>query len=273
MGFFSHLGSIGSAIAGLIEPTGWLNHSSQKSMAKYTGQLNLRNSLAQMQEQDKLERAYAQHVATNSPSWSVEGLRSAGLNPILAASGGFSQSTASLGAGGSVPSSTGSSSGGLGASIDLATKINQNNILEKQSDLLESEKALKDANTKKVLSEIGNIQQDTLNKQSTRGLSGPYAAANQIGQDAVKIVSPSLDKIKDYFLKQPALIKHDLTNTASAAKRLGVSVSDSFAGFVNSAKKSFDNSLRGVGEHVPSRMSREMHPSKRSFSKSSRKHN
>lgn len=62
-----------------------------------------------MRDQAALEYAYAQRYALNSPSWNVQGLRDAGLNPILAVSNGVN-----LGA--NIPNITNSSPN---AKIDL----------------------------------------------------------------------------------------------------------------------------------------------------------
>ena len=82
MGFLAALGSwAGNAVSGMLSNSslggdltgGWLDYSSAQSKLKY--------SL-------KSQYKYAQKYAKNSPSWNVEGLRAAGLNPILAINGG-----------------------------------------------------------------------------------------------------------------------------------------------------------------------------------------
>lgn len=101
--------------------------------------------------------AYAKKYAENSPSWTVKGLRDAGLNPILAADGGFT-------------ASTGSSVGGYSSSIpsDSANPVSEYLSQEESStrkknleaqgtqikaniDTLESQKNLNDANASAVL--------------------------------------------------------------------------------------------------------------------------
>ena len=90
MGFFSALSSAGSSLGSgamnlasglsLHDATGgWSDFSSRQSSAKYQARLNSR---------------YAKQLATwealNLPSYQVQGLRSAGLNPLLAISNGIS---------------------------------------------------------------------------------------------------------------------------------------------------------------------------------------
>lgn len=78
MGFWS---AVGSAAGGMVSNSslggdltgGWLDYSSSQSKLKYS-----------LKKQYK----YAQKYALNSPSWNVQGLRNAGLNPILALNGG-----------------------------------------------------------------------------------------------------------------------------------------------------------------------------------------
>lgn len=80
--FFGEIGSaIGGAAGSLLD--GGINSA-----------IDYRYDIKQMREQAALEYEYKQKVAENQPSWNVEGLKKAGLNPILAA-GGLGGSSAS----------------------------------------------------------------------------------------------------------------------------------------------------------------------------------
>lgn len=98
-----------------------------------------------------LNYAYAQRYAENGPLWSVTGLRKAGLNPILAASSGFSPS---MGSAVQVTDNVQSNGGSSGGESPFA--ISRNNRLvkmqEKQAestvDTQKSQQRLNDAQAK-----------------------------------------------------------------------------------------------------------------------------
>lgn len=80
---------------------------------------------------------YAERYAHNTPSWNVSGLRHAGLNPILAASGGFS--------GGSSPSTSVGSSGSVSAPHTNLSSPRSANVIAafnglKQAEVLDAQK-------------------------------------------------------------------------------------------------------------------------------------
>lgn len=98
-----------------------------------------------------LNYAFAKRYAENSPMWSVTGLRKAGLNPILAASGGFSPSMgSSVQVTDNVQSNGGSSGGESPFAITRANR--QVNLLKKQTESniknQESQAALNNAQAK-----------------------------------------------------------------------------------------------------------------------------
>lgn len=124
--------------------------------------------------------AYAQQYALNSPSWNVEGLRRANLNPILAATdGAFSSPT--------VPSvsqnwrSADGDGGRLGVSIPIEK---QREMMDAQIAAIKADKDLKEA-------QENNVKQDTENKHNTGGLSGAYGAANSVVNRALDSLSTS----------------------------------------------------------------------------------
>ncbi len=191
MSFAAIAGALVGAGASTAQHSGWLNYSSAKSLNKKTAKQNAAIALNT-----------AHTLALNQPSWQVQGLRAAGLNPILAAND-FGNSSLP-----SVSGSVGSSGGGsienpINTALHLSNMEKQNSNLDRQNELLSAEKKQVEANTLKTISEAqlnsaryANTHQDTLNKANTRGLSGPFAAANQVGQDAVKIGSKVVDAIK-----------------------------------------------------------------------------
>lgn len=67
---------------------------SSKQSYHYQRKLNQWLIPYQLEQQNKYAEEYQKMYSRNSPSWNVEGLRKAGLNPILAASGGFSATPA-----------------------------------------------------------------------------------------------------------------------------------------------------------------------------------
>ena len=112
----SLIGGIASVIGGALDATGWLSHSSAKSMAKYQEELGVRA---------------ATEAARKVPSAQRAGLEAAGYNPMLAVAG------TSPGSPGAMPSGHVNSSN-LGK--DIREGVNQ-------MKLLESEKESVDANT------------------------------------------------------------------------------------------------------------------------------
>lgn len=134
---------------------------------------------------------YAERYAKNGPSWNVEGLRAAGLNPILAASGGFH--------GGSSPSSSVGSSGGVSApqthgsslpSADIIGAINgikQNELLDEQ---IEGEK-IKNNNAKKNMGLSGRDATYARIFNEVRSLVGE--------ENFSKLSKGTLDSIKSLF--------------------------------------------------------------------------
>lgn len=79
---------------------------------------------------------YAERYSHNTPSWNVSGLRHAGLNPILAASGGFSGGSSphtSVGSSGSVTAPHTNLSSSRSANVIAAINgLKQNELLDEQ---------------------------------------------------------------------------------------------------------------------------------------------
>lgn len=133
--------SVGGMIAGAAATTAMQAAAQQGSsflgalQNYYFGKKSEKNSLAR-------QYYYAQQYALNSPSWTVQGLRNANLNPILAATdGAFSSptvpsvSTPNLGSSGSSPDI----SGMLGALNSLATGEKERELMEGQTSVAKSQ--------------------------------------------------------------------------------------------------------------------------------------
>lgn len=91
-----------------------------------------------------LNYAYAQRYAENGPMWSVTGLRKAGLNPILAANGGFSPS---MGSAVNVTDNVQSNGGSAGGESPFAI-TRSNRLANLQAEQVKSSVELNRANAK-----------------------------------------------------------------------------------------------------------------------------
>jgi len=108
---------------------------------------------ARAKEQYDRQRALLQ----DSPGLQMKGLKSAGLNPILAATGGFKSP-----AGGTLPipsarASAGAKGGGAGISSGARSNIADNIVKMSQAKLLEEQAGLTSAQKAKVVEETGYV--------------------------------------------------------------------------------------------------------------------
>ena len=154
----------------------------------YLGSL-INYSFGKKAEKVSLRRQYkyAEKYAKNSPSWTVEGLRNANLNPILAATdGAFSSPT--------VPSvSTPSFSGGGSSGDSILDGLNTLSNLQtadKQRDLMSAQAALTKADAElaearidteqahqaKLLSDAEKARVDSDNARHTKGVNNIWSA-------------------------------------------------------------------------------------------------
>lgn len=118
-------------------------------------------------KQAALQYRYQKKFAENSPSWNVAGLRKAGLNPILAAGGGYSPSTFS-------PSPAPQSS----------THPNRLDPLTlKQLELLDSQ--------------IEGQKIKNVNDSMNRGLSGSWGATSRVISEAQKAFGSNSSAVKE----------------------------------------------------------------------------
>ena len=126
------------------------------------------------EKQAALNYKYAERYARNSPSWNVAGLRNAGLNPILAATGGqFS--------GGSwTPSS---------ASVASVNPVKGDPLAVKQLQLLDAE-----IEGQKIRNE---------NERKNRGLSGNWAGISRILSEAEEKGSNAAEKVSSFIQNTP----------------------------------------------------------------------
>ena len=274
MGFLSAFSSLASSIgSGLSSGSlplgdwsgGWTNFSSNQSKLK---------------DAYRRQYDYSERYAKESPSWVVEGLRSAGLNPILALQDGSITGASTPNP--SLPSGDGSGQFSLGgkskserdlinSQITTAKKTADN--LEANTDKLHNDVEVAKAHVANETAlnnaRIENIKQDTLNKANTRGLTGPFSAANQVGQDLDRITNSALDWAKKDIRKtgnnvKSAIdfLKRVVSPTSNSAKDYskGSERLDTIHGDIEKHKLEIENSrhtpegrkkyLRWVNQHM-----------------------
>lgn len=162
---------LGGLVAGSAGLSSWLGNKNSKKQLKREAEANY---------------AYSLRMAKNGPSASVEGLRKAGLNPILAATdGSFATPSMPSVSGGDVKSDV-DIGGALGTVMQM--KQTDSNI-----ELQKSTSELNDANSK-----LAGIK--AANELANRGLSGNWGALSRVlsefGFDSktVSAVLPSFAK-------------------------------------------------------------------------------
>lgn len=160
---------LGGLMAGGAAMSNWLGNRNAKKNAKREAELNYKYSLL---------------MAQNGPSASVEGLRKAGLNPILAATDG-AFATPSMPSVKMDTSNNGDVSSHLSNAIALMNAdANQeqtaaNVALQKTQGELNEQNAVKiGLESQKLKEQIRQIQVDTENSRRTGGLSGGYGATH-----------------------------------------------------------------------------------------------
>lgn len=201
----SALAGIGGNAAGNVLGA-WSTNSARESLNKNIISTNLKQQLKYERKSMQLDAAYqkwyqdmmyklqaneyfdlAQRYGTNTASWAVEGLKKAGLNPVLAAldsnlssslgnAGPVSGGSRSSGAGvhGNAPSAGGSMAAlRLGALQDVVNSGKQGSQIDAQTELLTSQKRKTDAETENII--------------KNEGLSGSFGAiANVLENTGLK---------------------------------------------------------------------------------------
>lgn len=208
---------------------GWINNSARESLNKNITKTNLKlqkqYDLWTQQQDMAYEKWYqrymynlqaneyydlAQRYGTNTASWAVEGLKKAGLNPILA--GIDSNLSSSLGNASPASSSGRSSSHGVNGSAPSVSGSNPLKLTMLQ-DLQNSAKQgeLIDAQTK-----LANTQADNAGKNE--GLSGAFGAvANLLNQTGLK------DSLKGLALSGQKWLERKLGQDTQGSSALSVS--------------------------------------------------
>lgn len=145
---------------------------------------------------DAKDYALARRYSENSASWAVEGLRRAGLNPILAAGNGFNASLGFQGQGAiggpSVPHSSGNSfniksdADLLGAMLkagSLDVQASTADKLKADSDLARANSNVAQANADNIKAQTLKTYVDAINSGRTGGLSGRFGALQALASD------------------------------------------------------------------------------------------
>jgi hypothetical protein len=141
LGFIDDLPIVGDILGGIT------GHASAKSLQDDQQSFNnmmFNQEVAHAKDMFKLESDFTSNMAEkqydrqlellkNSPMLQMQGLKSAGLNPILAATGGFKSPA---GAGLSIPIARASTARGSGSGVSSAAKltIGQTNLLKAQAN-------------------------------------------------------------------------------------------------------------------------------------------
>ena len=166
----------------------------------------------------QLEYDWKQRYAQNSPKWSVEGLKNAGLNPILAASSGFTPSqmtsgsvTAQHRSGGSAIGNSADMhgnwdlAGGLSGAVNTARSVSlmsseikeakaqaevadktvptQIDMAKKQNELLEAQKNKAASDAAASLASAEKAKRETADLADRRGYTGEAANAILAARD------------------------------------------------------------------------------------------
>ena len=141
----------------------------QMAWSQYLNKKNMRDQAA-------LQYQYAERYAKNSPSWNIQGLRDAGLNPILAVSNGVN-----LGA--NIPNISNSSPSGGGKGTKFTEALN--NIQQNQIGLKQASAAETQSNASVIQAEASAKQANAalLRAQSEASLNA--AKTNQVNQEII----------------------------------------------------------------------------------------
>ena len=248
MGFWSALGSwAGNAGSGMLSNSslggdltgGWLDYSSAQSKLKY--------SL-------KSQYKYAQKYAKNSPSWNVEGLRAAGLNPILAINGGNISDVTTPDA--SMPS------GGQGFGVKFGSKLER----DAQLSTIAANSALADKTKAEELKTLVSSLND-LQDGGSKGVEGiARMAGRSLGEDR-----DIYGALAEGIGKRIGKLLGVSATTSAKDKR---SEDGKVVPVPNSARSIQSTSVPSVVPvNVPRRMRREIDFSKNDGSRRPRRHN
>lgn len=202
------LGKAASSISLNDLSGGWLNNSSSDSYNKSVSKRQLKLQQRYANFKSALDYEYAKRYAQNSAKWQVEGLKAAGLNPILAATNGSFGTFGHPSSGASIGSAGESTNEGVGMSslADVMGKTEntaktkaERERLERtqeayadtaeqqaenaraQGELIARQVKQVESSTAKNAADTANTMVDTENKRKTLGLNGPYGAAAAIG--------------------------------------------------------------------------------------------
>lgn len=238
--------------------TAWSTNSARESLNKNIMTTNIKKQLNYERKSMQLDAAYekwyqdmmyklqaneyfdlAQRYGINTASWAVEGLKKAGLNPILAAldsnlssslGSASPQSSGGRRGGGSVhgsaPSSPSASDIRLSAMQDLINSGKQQSQIEAQTGLLESQKRYTDIQANNAL--------------KNEGLGGTFGAvANVLHQSGLKAPLRRLAQEGVKWLERK--LSEDTTGSSAKSSSWFADIASAFDG-VNSAKQSRDAS-------------------------------
>ncbi len=184
MGF---LGSIGSALGSFFGPVGTAIGGAAGSLLDggINSAIDYRYDIKQMREQAALEYEYKQKVAENQPSWNVEGLKKAGLNPILAA---------------------GSLGGSSASSVNVAP-VNAKRGSQAVTNALA----------------LAQIEKAGAEVDATKQLANQYSSSARQMQEQTKLIREEIAKIRRenvYYSKNPE--RYELGQSFKEAGNLGV---------------------------------------------------
>lgn len=195
---FTSAAAQGAANQGASYLGQWASNTARESLNKNIGKTNLKIQKAYdewtLQQDARYEKWYqdliynlqaneyydlAKRYGTNTASWAVEGLKKAGLNPVLAAID--SNLSSSLG-NASPQGSTGRHSKSVPSSSAPSTVSPSNIRLSALQDLANSAKQgeLLDVQKSNIEADTRNKEQDTINKSQNEGLTGGFAVVNQL---------------------------------------------------------------------------------------------
>lgn len=196
----SALGSVGSGLSYVSPVLGSVG--SIASSGNFGGWLDFSSGQSKLKDAYRRSLQAEEYTARNSPSWTVDGLRQAGLNPILALQDG------SVTAAHGVNPTLSQGEGEVNFSLKKRTD-KENELLEEQAKSASATASNLEANTAKIHNDIkndnlrtssdiavnnakiANMSQDTENKLTTRGLGGIFGMSNQFSEGLSRFVRSS----------------------------------------------------------------------------------
>ncbi len=202
------------------------------------------NSKKQLSRDAKKNYMYSLLMAKNGPSATVQGLRKANLNPILAATDG-SFATPSMP---SVSSNSVDSNVDIGSGIGMALQMKQT---DSNVELQKSTAELNDANSKLV-----GIR--AANELANRGLSGDYGAISRV-LSSFGIDDKTVKEILPAFGKQVVNSIKDGISTPNGSVRSSADVKQSHIAEIledeglttsDNEERTYDNLVRDEGREA-----------------------